>query len=166
MITHPASCYRTEQLAVTRICKCILPKIMPIQQCSECSTSLLAYILTSTNMAKKNWIPFIEENITECNISYRGGVMKVDVSSLFPNVEDAVMGAHQNYLGGGIAGAIVGAAMFDPSELSQKDQKIFMSLKDAIKHYFYNVNNGGGDEYMQENVNAYEQNQSLPVSGY
>lgn len=117
-------------------------------------------------MAKKNWVPFIEENTTEFDASYRGGTLKVDVSSLFPNVENAVMGAYQNYLGGGIAGAIVGAAMFDPSELSKKDQKTFESLKDAIKRYFHAANNGGGDEYMQENHSSYEFNQRLAVSGY
>lgn len=117
-------------------------------------------------MKKKNWVPFIEENTIDCDISYRGGTIKVDVSSLFPNVEDAVMGAYQNYLGGGIAGSIVGAAKFDPSELSKKDQKIFESLKEAIKEYFFAINNGGGDDYMQENYNSYKQNQTLPVSGY
>lgn len=82
------------------------------------------------------------------------------------------MGAYQNYLGGGIAGAIVGASMFDPAELSKKDQEIFFLLKEKIKRYFYDINNGGGDEYMQENVtgrnakNGYKRNQDLPVSAY
>lgn len=107
-----------------------------------------------------------EAHTIDCDISYRGGTLKVDVSSLFPNIENAVMGAYQNYLGGGIAGSIVGAAMFDPSELSEKDQKVFHVLKEQIKKYFWELNHGGGDEYMVENVNSYKQNQNLPVSGY
>ena len=108
----------------------------------------------------------IESHVIDSDISYRGGTLKVDVSEIFPNIDNAVMGAYQNYLGGGIAGAIVGAAQFDPSELTKKDQKIFEVLKDRIKKYFYNLNQGGGDEYMVENVNSYNKNQGLPVSGY
>ena len=113
----------------------------------------------------------IEEHIINSDISYRGGTLKIDVSELFPNIENAVMGAYQNYIGGGIAGAIVGAAMFDPSELNAKEQKTFFVLKERIKKYFYELNNGGGDEYMQEEVTGakaggYSKNQSLSVSVY
>lgn len=108
----------------------------------------------------------IESHILECGISYRGGNLKIDVAELFPNVDEPVMGAYQNYLGGGIAGCIVGAAMFDPAELSVKDRKVFDCLIERIKKYFYSLNNGGGDEYMVENVNSYKQNQSLKSSAY
>jgi hypothetical protein len=119
----------------------------------------------------RNYKQFIEDNVIDCDISYRGGVLKVDVSSLFPKLENPVIGAYQNYLGGGMAGAIVGGASFEPSELSKKDQKVFYALKEAIKKYFYDINNGGGDDYMQENVTGggkkgYLKNQNLPVSGY
>lgn len=125
------------------------------------------YIPTMSRYVPKIIREFNLENHTiERNISYRGGNLKIDVSDLFPNVEDAVMGAYQNYLGGGIAGQIVGAAMFDPSELSKKEQKLFYALKERIKQYFYALNAGGGDDYMVENVNSYEKNQSLPVSAY
>lgn len=118
---------------------------------------------------QKDWRAFIEKNIIGCDISYRGGTLKVDTSELFSGIEKPIMGAYQNYLGGGIAGAICGGASFVPDELSKKDQKVFFELKEAIKKYFYEVNNGGGDEYMQENItgrdakNSYEQNQNLPA---
>lgn len=115
----------------------------------------------------------IEAHVISSDISYRGGSLKVDVSSLFKNLEEpAVMGAYQNYLGGGIAGAIIGASQFDPNKLSKRDQDVFAALKERIKLYFYELNNGGGDEYMQENVtgqnarHGYAANQSLPKSGY
>lgn len=117
-------------------------------------------------MRKKDMRAFIVEHVTACDISYRGGTLKIDVSELFPRVDDAIMGAYQNYLGGGIAGAITGAAMFSPDELSKKDQKTFFALKEEIKKYFFELNNGGGDEYMQENYGTYENNQRLPLSGY
>ena len=108
----------------------------------------------------------IEDNILDCDISYRGGNLKIDVSELFPSIEEAVMGAYQNYLGGGIAGAIVGGAMFQPEELTKKEQGVFFVLQERIKKYFFFLNEGGGDEYMIDEVNSYEQNQSLPISGY
>ena len=108
----------------------------------------------------------IATHIIDGDVSYRGGTLKVDVSELFPNVEDAVMGAYQNHLGGGIAGAIVGAAQFNPSELTEREQRVFYALKERIKQYLYSLNAGGGDEYMVENVNSYRQNQKMAVSGY
>lgn len=108
----------------------------------------------------------IAAHVIDGDVSYRGGTLKVDVSELFPNIENAVMGAYQNYLGGGIAGQIIGAAQFEPSELSEKEQKVFHLLKERIKRYFYELNAGGGDEYMVDNYNSYERNQALPVSGY
>jgi len=113
----------------------------------------------------------IEAHTVACDISYRGGTLNVDVSSLFEIGEDngqAIMGAYQNYLGGGMAGSICGGSMFDPSKLSKKDQATFEVLSARIKLHFYELNNGGGDEYMQENVtgkdarNGYLKNQSLP----
>ena len=116
---------------------------------------------------KKDYTHFIEDHMISCEIDYRGGTLKIDVSSLFDtDEEEAIMGAHQNYLGGGIAGAIVGAETFDKEKLNKKDRKVFDELKKAIKKYFYNANNGGGDDYMVKNVNTYEKTQSLPVSAY
>jgi hypothetical protein len=109
----------------------------------------------------------IEAHTISGDVSYRGGSLKVDVSSLFPNLDEpAVMGAYQNYLGGGIAGAIVGASQFNPAALGKADQKVFLALRERIKKHFYALNQGGGDEYMVENVNSFEQNQKLPTSGY
>lgn len=122
--------------------------------------------MKKTKEKKIDYVEFIENNIVDCDISYRGGTLKIDVSELFPNTEDAIMGAYQNYLGGGIAGAIVGGAKFNPDELTEDEQVVFYELKDALKKYFYRLNQGGGDDYMVENVNSYDKNQNLPVSGY
>jgi len=119
----------------------------------------------------------IEAHIKDCDISYRGGNLKVDVSELFgeqaeKNDEQAVMGAYQNYLGGGMAGAVQAGTMFDPDVLGKRDRAAFEVLRERIKKFFYEVNNGGGDEYMQENVTGkdcpmgYLKNQQLAKSGY
>lgn len=120
----------------------------------------------------------IESHIIDCDVSYRGGTLKIDVSEVFPEVtdwdngDDAIMGASQNYLGGGIAGRITSGAMFDKERLMKKQRAVYEALAERIKRYFYNINNGGGDEYMQENVtgqdahNGYETLQRLGISAY
>lgn len=127
------------------------------------------------------YFEFFENNIKDCDISYRGGVLKVDISGLLTDKsneniaeagEEAIAGASQNYLGGGIAGSITSGRMFDTALLTKGDQKKYLDIAEALKRYFYHLNNGGGDDYMQENVtgagakNGYEALQKMPVSGY
>ena len=110
---------------------------------------------------------FIEGHIISEDVSYRGGSLKVDVSELFETGDEpAIMGAYQNYLGGGMAGAIQTGRQFDISGFNKKQAKLYETMSEACKRYFYDLNAGGGDEYMVENVNSYKQNQKLPVSGY
>lgn len=123
-------------------------------------------------MEKIDYREFIEAHTVDCDISYRGGSLKVDVSELLnTGNEPAIMSAYQNYLGGGIAGAIQAGRQFDISSFSKKDLAIYEKLAEACKRYFYDLNEGGGDEYMHENVTGpdaggYEAVQRLPVSGY
>lgn len=118
-------------------------------------------------MKKIDYNQFVRDNIISCDISYRGGNLKVDVSNLFPKVNNAVMGAYQNYLGGGIAGRVVGASMFDPNALTTKQKDVFLKVREACIDYFIQANNGGGDDYMQENFGADRlHNSRLPVSAY
>lgn len=123
-------------------------------------------------MTKLNYTQYIKDNMISGDISYRGGSLKVSVSNIFPDQEEGhYIGAYQNYLGGGMAGAIQSGASFNYLTLSKKDQKIYQELANACKEYFYNVNNGGGDDYMQEevtgkNAGGYSANQNLPASAY
>lgn len=124
-------------------------------------------------MTKQKAREFIKAHIITSDVSYRGGSLKVDVSELFETGDEpAIMGAYQNYLGGGMAGAIQTGRQFDISGFSAKDQKIYNTMAEACKRYFYDLNNGGGDEYMQSEVTGaeakrgYDRLQKLPVSGY
>jgi len=109
----------------------------------------------------------IDEHIISCDISYRGGTLKVDVSELFPNIDDAVMGAYQNYLGGGLAGSIVGASMFMPDELNEAERMLFDEIKEKIKKYFYAVANSEDEEMKDEfNTLSYIKQQAMPASAY
>ena len=123
-------------------------------------------------MKKIDYMEFIESNLIDADISYRGGSMKIDVSDLFNTGEEpAIMGAYQNYLGGGIAGSIQTGRMFDISGFSEEDLAIYKELAEACQKWFYNQNNGGGDDYMQEEVTGsdaggFERLQKMPVSGF
>lgn len=112
----------------------------------------------------------IEANITSCDMSHRGGTIKVDVSELFGDSIGgcpAIMGAYQNYLGGGMRGSIVGAAMFDPADLSKDNQEIFFTLKERIKKYAHAITNDEELDMNDEwNTMEYEKQQSLPVSAF
>ena len=131
-------------------------------------------------MQKINYQEYIEANTKDIDISYRGGSVKIDLTNLFnqtslKNIEEAgedpIAGTSQNYLGGGIAGKITSGRSFDLEHLTKGDLKKYEAFTEACKRYFYEINNGGGDEYMQENVTGqeaggYESTQRLPVSGY
>jgi len=123
-------------------------------------------------MTKQKAREFIEEHTINADVSYRGGSLKVDVSDLFETGDEpAIMGAYQNYLGGGIAGAIQTGRQFDISNFSKKDLKIYEVMAEACKRYFYDLNNGGGDDYMQENVTGgvskgYKALQKMPSRAY
>jgi hypothetical protein len=138
--------------------------------------------LTTKNYVKVANAFDIEAHIITCDVSYRGGILKVDVSELFPTVGNTdyeeseqvegepIMGASQNYLGGGMAGSITGGAMFEPRDLKTKAEKLlFQAMLERCKHYFYSLNEGGGDEYMHEHVTGpdaggYDRVQMLPES--
>ena len=119
-------------------------------------------------MAKKiNYKKFIDDNKISFDASRRGGNIKIDVSELFPDQEEeAVMDAYQNYLGGGLAGSVVGASMFDPDELSKDDRIIFDELKEEIKKYFFYYTNEIAEDWDEWSAMSYEKNQNMPASAY
>lgn len=112
-----------------------------------------------------DYLEYIENNLISCDCGYRGGSIKVDVSELFPEIEDEepVIGAYQNYLGGGMLGAVVGASQFDINSLTKKHQVIATKLKEECKRYLFNQTNHEGDEWEEQ---TYQQNQKMAVSAY
>ena len=120
-----------------------------------------------TNKKIKDYNEYIENNILATDLSSRGGNIKVDVSELFPEIletgEDAICGAYQNYLGGGLLGAIQSGRMFDIDTLTEENQAIYKELTIAIKRFFHAMTNEGQGEW---NESSYEENQEQPVSAY
>ena len=109
-----------------------------------------------------NYKVFIEKNIVRCEAGYRGGGIEINCNTLFPYIEDARMTAYQNYLGGGMLGAIQSADNFE-SELKTKDRKKFKALREALQQYFHTLTNHEGDEWEEA---TYEENQRRPKSAY
>jgi hypothetical protein len=103
----------------------------------------------------------IEDNIIRLDAGSRGGGIEIDVSELFG--EGCKMSAYQNYLGGGLLGAIQSDINFTPSE---EQKKVVLEISEELKRYFHDITNeyaAGCDEW---NGMSYEQNQSMPTSGY
>lgn len=103
----------------------------------------------------------IEDNIIRLDASRRGGGIEIDVSELFG--EGCKMTAYQNYLGGGLLGAIQSDLNFMPSEEQKAD---VLELSEELKRYFHDITNEEASEYDEWNGMSYEQNQSMPTSGY
>lgn len=111
-----------------------------------------------------NYLEYIQSHTLSCDANYRGGTIKIDVSDLFPDLnEDATCGCYQNYLGGGLLGSIQCGYMFDPKQLNQRNQTKLAKLMDTLKRYFHSLTNHADDEWESA---TYEQNQKRPVSAY
>lgn len=109
-----------------------------------------------------NYTEYIENHTLRCEAGFRGGGIEIDCSELFPYIEEACMSAYQNYLGGGMLGAIQSDNNFE-SELRKKDRKTFEGLREALKRYFHNLTNHEGDEWEEA---TFEENQLRPKSAY
>jgi len=103
----------------------------------------------------------IEDNIIRIDASRRGGGIEIDVSELFG--EDCRMSAYQNYLGGGLLGAIQSDVNFTPTEEQKAD---VLKLSEELKRYFHDITNEEASEYDEWNVMSYEKNQNMHESAY
>lgn len=100
----------------------------------------------------------IEKNTLRLDASIRGGGIEIDVSGLFG--EDCKMSAYQNYLGGGLLGAIQYDINFTPSEKQRAD---VLELAERLKRYFHEITRHDYDDWEDM---EYEQNQNMASSGY
>ena len=105
---------------------------------------------------------YIESHTLRCQASFRGGGIEIDCTELFPYIEEAVMTAYQNDLGGGILGAIESSNNFE-HELKKRDRQKFAALRDGLKRYFHHLTNHESNEWEEK---TYEQNQRKPISAY
>lgn len=108
-----------------------------------------------------NFTEYIEDNTLRCEASYRGGGIEIDASD-YLLTPGAKMTAYQNYLGGGMLGAI----QFDCNIRGWQDTEIadrVRELSDELMRYFHNLTNHEDDEWEAA---TFEQNQNRPGSAY
>jgi hypothetical protein len=108
---------------------------------------------------------YIDNNTLRLDYSRRGGGIEINCQSLFPYLEDARMTAYQNYLGGGMLGAVCSDNNFF-NELRPKDLKKFYPLELALKQYFHFLTNEEANDWDEWSSTDYEDNQKKPVSAY
>ena len=94
----------------------------------------------------------IKRNVTRIRVSERGGGVEIELTEYgYPN---QLMSAYQNYLGGGIAGAIANDCTIE----GWRENKQLVRLSENLKKYYFLQVHG--------ELEGYEFNQSLSVSAY
>ena len=113
-----------------------------------------------------NYKKYIEENIIRCDYSRRGGGIEISLDKLL-NGGRLKMTAYQNYLGGGMLGAICNSYNFDPEQLSDPlliDE--VENITEALNRYFHDLTNAEAEDWDSWSSSDYEANQSRPESAY
>ncbi len=72
----------------------------------------------------------IQENITREEISYRGGGIELELTEY--GYEDEYLSAYQNYLGGGMRGAVANSCTIEDWEMDSK----LVRLADELREYY------------------------------
>lgn len=113
---------------------------------------------TTTNLHE-----YIETHTLRCEASYRGGGIEIDASE-YLGIEGARMTAYQNYLGGGMLGAIQGSmnGAIERNAHASKYRKA-LKLNSALKRYYHELTNHDDDEWESA---TFEENQRRPESAY
>lgn len=112
-------------------------------------------------MTDTDYKNYIEDHTLRCEASYRGGGIEINLDDLL-KTDGYRMTAYQNYLGGGMLGAICHSYNFDESDLTKTQARKLEIITDQLKRYFHNLTNHD-DEWESA---SYEQNQLRPESAY
>ena len=88
----------------------------------------------------------IQENNTREEISHRGGGVELDLSDF--GYEDEYLSAYQNYLGGGMRGAVANSCTIEDWEMDEKLVRIADELREYYEDRLYELELI--DEYNEE----------------
>ena len=88
----------------------------------------------------------IQENITREEIGHRGGGVELDLSDL--GYEAEYLSAYQNYLGGGMRGAVANSCTIEDWEMDEKLVRLASELRDYYDERLYELELI--DEYNEE----------------
>ena len=79
----------------------------------------------------------IEENITREDFSARGGGVELDLTAF--GYEDEYLSAYQNYLGGGMRGAVANSCTIEDWEMDEKLVRLASELRDYYDERLYEL---------------------------
>ena len=88
----------------------------------------------------------IQENITREEISHRGGGVELDLTA--SGYEDEFLSAYQNYLGGGMRGAVANSCTVEEWEMDEKLVRLASELREYYDGRLYELELV--DEYNEE----------------
>ncbi len=88
----------------------------------------------------------IQENITREEISHRGGGVELDLSGF--GYEDEYLSAYQNYLGGGMRGAVANSCTIEDWEMDERLVRLASELCEYYDERLYELELV--DEYNEE----------------
>lgn len=114
-----------------------------------------------------NFSDYFEENAIRCEVSHRGGGIEIDATKYLGEKYPLRMTAYQNYLGGGMTGAVAGSIEGRLRDYPKSIQDKALKLNEALKHYFYCLSNEEVANWDEWAVSPnFEAQQSRPVSAY
>ena len=105
----------------------------------------------------------IEKNTLRVQASHRGGGIEIDLTAWgFPREK---MAAYQNYLGGGMLGAIQcnDTIRRQTGTTTEAKSKKLDKIGEALMRYFHNLTNHEGDQWEEA---TFERNQLRAKSGF
>lgn len=112
-----------------------------------------------------NLFEYIENNTLRLEASHRGGGIEIDASE-YLELPGAKLTAYQNYLGGGMTGAVLSDRNFSITSSKRRETKT-VKLQEALKRYFYNITNDIVEEWDEWAVSTdFEQQQTRPGSTF
>jgi hypothetical protein len=113
---------------------------------------------------KSDAMHYVEDNITREEISHRGGGVQISLDGI--GIDGGLMSAYQNYLGGGLLGAIQSDNNIKtPHGINSIDSDLDL-LEQCIKEYFFIVQGGDYELYEGGDVIDFEEQQKMPPSAY
>lgn len=114
-----------------------------------------------------NLFEYIENNTIRLEASHRGGGIEIDATGYLGERYPLHMTAYQNYLGGGMTGAVLGSIEGRLRDYPKTVQAKALKLNEALKRYYYNITNEIVEEWDEWAVSPdFEAQQRRSGSAY